>query len=646
MYGDKTGLPLLDAEGLAKSIPGGMALRDGTCQVMPGTFTAMVGTSGSGKTTLLSLLGLLDHPSDGRYLFDGVDVAGLSEAARNDLRGRRIGFVFQNSYLMAEESVADNVGLPLQVRGVPARQRAHLVDAALGQVGLSGFQNETAGGLSGGEKQRVAVARAIVGCPDVVLADEPTGALDTISSNRLICLLRDIASRGTAVVVVTHDPLVADAADRRIEIIDGETRNDPGSAGVHTEYTSPVAAAREVVRPTGTRGARWAQELATAALAPLGRPLRAGLVLLAYLLGVAALVGAIGLAQSATGQIVARLTDAASSEIRVSVANQDDPFITDPTLADGAAALAAKLPGVALAVPVRTYGTQTNPPSRLPGATVSGFSGRIYVTEASYLDFFGYGVTSGSVALLTNTWGGATAVLGSTAAKDLDLPQPGPGVQLWIGLHPTDVIAILKPTGDPLIDDTVYFSRAVGAYLTNIVDSYLLVHAETGHAEPLARALPLALAPANPGSIQVSTTSRLANLQAGINSDLTRLLSILAWVILVLSALTAGTTMFLSVQHRAPEIALRRAMGASRADIWRLFTYEGSLIGLVGGILGAAAGVGLVWVSARQNGWPVCIGPQTVLLGLVAGLIAGIIASTVPAIYAAHRDPALILRTV
>ena len=169
---------------------------------------------------------------------------------------------------------------------------------------------------------------------------------------------------------------------------------------------------------------------------------------------------------------------------------------------------------------------------------------------------------------------------------------------------------------------------------------------EKGYAEPLAKALPLALAPNNPGSIQVSTTSQLANLQAGINTDLTRLLSILAWVILTLSALTAGTTMFLSVQHRAPEIALRRAMGASRLSIWRLFTYEGTLIGLAGGILGTAAGSGLVWVIARHNAWPVCIGTQTTSLALLAGLATGIIASTIPAIHAAHRDPAQILRTV
>jgi macrolide transport system ATP-binding/permease protein len=140
--------------------------------------------------------------------------------------------------------------------------------------------------------------------------------------------------------------------------------------------------------------------------------------------------------------------------------------------------------------------------------------------------------------------------------------------------------------------------------------------------------------------------AQLANLQAGITSDLTGLLGVLAWVILALSALSAGTTMFLSVQHRAPEIALRRAMGASQASVWRIFTYEGVLIGLAGGVFGYIAGVGLVVLATRHNGWPTCIGTASVLLGLVVGLVTGILASTIPALYAARRDPAQILRAV
>jgi|GEM_PF-213983 len=978
------GAPLVELRGVGRAIPGGgFALRDATARIARGEYVAVVGPSGSGKTTLLSILGLLDTPTTGTYLFDGVDVGSLDEVSRNQLRGERIGFVFQNAYLMADDSVADNVGLPLRVRGMSARRRRRLVNAALVQVGLSGFQNARAGELSGGEKQRVAVARALVGAPDVILADEPTGALDADSTRRLVALLQQINRAGTTVIVVTHDPIVAAGATRQLVIVDGvlsgaphgdqaaapqtpardipdpnptnpvtigpseppqndsvpttpatptptpqpttppkrdipapnttnpaitgpseppqndsvpttpsatptpaappvptapstpaperdisapvvidwpvppalrmtggrsvpptaspdatptaapapattalhdiprdipapdtsgwpvppaltpkrsrhvpagptprtparpaphhrtpvpsldvaaldarlarlglavapptppqtpepvpappepataqppEPTPDPPSqplqpepeptpaapdddtvgldqlfhdaelmlddepvapeptpvappqrttrhrdaapapphapstpkrrpgpdvrrptvarshstaAPVRTTAIAPAAAVPLAAHPDGTSPVRWGQELADAALAPLSRPIRWALVLLAYLLGVAALVGAVGLAQSATGQIVQRLTDAASNQVMVSTTNpaaQDD--LLDPTLADGAVARAARLPGVTLAVPVRTYGGQSNPVSRTPGSTTP-FTGRFVVTEASYLRSIGSTAISGDLDLLTNPWNGPTAVVGSAAATELGVPASlGPGVQLWINGSPVDVVAVLAPTGDTLADDTVYCSRAVVADLTNITDAYLLVRTQQGYAEPLAKALPLALDPANPGSIQVSVVSQLATLQAGINSDMSRLLGVLAWVILALSALTAGTTMFLSVQHRAPQIALRRAMGASRASVFRVFMYEGLLTGLAGGALGALVGSVLVWLIARHDGWPPCLGAPLVLLGLAAGLVVGAIASAIPAVYAARRDPATILRTV
>jgi macrolide transport system ATP-binding/permease protein len=392
---------------------------------------------------------------------------------------------------------------------------------------------------------------------------------------------------------------------------------------------------------------RWGQELADAALATLSRPVRSGLVLLAYLLGVAALVGAVGLAQSATGQIVDRLTDAASNQVMVSTSapGATDAFL-DPTSTDGAVARASALDGVTLAVPVRTYGAQSNPITRAPGMDPIAFSGRIVVTQASYLSAFGYRAASGSFDLLSNTWGGADAVLGADAAASLGVGAPGPGVQLWIAGSPIDVVGVLAPTGDALADATVFASAAVVPSLTNISDAYILVMTQKGFAEPLAAALPLAIAPQNPGSVQVSTVSQLASLQAGINSDMSGLLGVLAWVILALSALTAATTMFLSVQHRGPQIALRRAMGASRASVWRIFTYEGVLVGVAGGSLGALVGAILVWIMARHYGWTASLGAPVVLLGLAAGLVAGVVASAVPAVVAARRDPAQILRAV
>jgi ABC-type lipoprotein export system ATPase subunit len=229
--------------GVGKTIPrsSGLALRDATCAIARGEFVSIIGPSGSGKTTLLSILGLLDRPSTGAHTFDGVDVVDLGERERNRFRGHRIGFVFQNSYIIAEESVERNVGLGLRTRGVSWSQRKELIEAALGQVDLAGDMGKRAGDLSGGEKQRVAVARALVTSPEVILADEPTGALDSESTLNLIDLLRRINDQGTTVIVVTHDPLVAGAAHRTIRIEDGIVDGGWLAGGGGPPWTSGLA---------------------------------------------------------------------------------------------------------------------------------------------------------------------------------------------------------------------------------------------------------------------------------------------------------------------------------------------------------------------------------------------------------------------
>jgi macrolide transport system ATP-binding/permease protein len=357
--------------------------------------------------------------------------------------------------------------------------------------------------------------------------------------------------------------------------------------------------------------------------------------------------------QSTTQQIVTRLTEAASNEIRVSsTTDVDDPFILDPDSPTAAPALVKQLDGVAVAVPVRTFAAVGNLITRvrvqagIGQATTDTYGGRLFVTDLEYLTSYGRSAASGRMELISPAWDAPGVVMGSEAAGKLGVAEAAPGVAIWVNDRPVDVLAILNPTGDVLADDALYFSRGTLPILSNRVDAYLLVRTEKGYAEPLAAAIPMALAPDNPGSISVSTVSQLAQLQRGINSDLSNLLSVVGWVIVVLSALTAGTAMFLSVQHRAPEIALRRAMGASRLAIWRLFTYEGVAIGVAGGITGTAAGIALCWVVAQANDWPVSLGARVPSLGFAVGLLAGMAASAIPALYASHRDPAGILRTV
>ena len=198
------------------------ALRGVSLRIDPGEYVAVVGPSGSGKSTLMHLLGCLDRPTDGLLRVGGRDVATLSDAELAELRNRTIGFVFQSFQLLGRTSALDNVALPLVYRGVRRAERRERAAAALTAVGLGHRLEHRPGQLSGGEQQRVAIARALVGEPSLLLADEPTGNLDTASGMEVMAILDSlVVDRGVAVVVVTHDLEVAELARRRIRVRDG-----------------------------------------------------------------------------------------------------------------------------------------------------------------------------------------------------------------------------------------------------------------------------------------------------------------------------------------------------------------------------------------------------------------------------------------
>ena len=197
------------------------ALDDVSVTIHPGEYVAIAGPSGCGKTTLLSILGLLDAPTAGSYLLGGDAVTHLSMGQRAQIRNTRIGFIFQSFNLIGDLTVVENVELPLTYRGLGADERTARVTAALERVGMVHRRNHFPSQLSGGQQQRVAVARAIVGDPLVLLADEPTGNLDSANADAVMSLLRELHGTGATIVMVTHDPRYAAHASRSIALFDG-----------------------------------------------------------------------------------------------------------------------------------------------------------------------------------------------------------------------------------------------------------------------------------------------------------------------------------------------------------------------------------------------------------------------------------------
>ncbi|HIT89606.1 MAG TPA: ABC transporter ATP-binding protein [Candidatus Merdenecus merdavium] len=198
--------------------------------VAEGEYVAIMGPSGSGKTTLMNLIGCLDKPTKGSFMLDGEDILNCKDAKMSDIRLAKIGFVFQSFNLMPRQSALENVMLPLAYAKIPRKQRKELAKAALERVGLEDRMNFNPTQLSGGQRQRVAIARAIVNHPKILLADEPTGALDTKSGKQVMELFQKLNHEGVTVIMITHDPEIASYAKRKILIRDGEI-TDPSKKG-------------------------------------------------------------------------------------------------------------------------------------------------------------------------------------------------------------------------------------------------------------------------------------------------------------------------------------------------------------------------------------------------------------------------------
>lgn len=624
------------------------ALRHVSLRVMPGEFVAIVGPSGSGKSTLLNVLGLLDHATAGRYWLNGVDVGALNERERDRMRNEVLGFVFQDSRMILTDTAAGNASLGLKVRGTPREDRVVRVGAALRRMGLTHRMEEQAVNLSGGERQRVAIARAIATMPSVILADEPTGSLDSENSQRIVDHLRALNDQGATVVIITHDSAVADAADRRVQIVDGAV---VGRSPDPRPSTPPVPASDELLDRGRTRH-RWGtvlwDEFCDALSSHSSKPGRALLLLIAFMLGTGGLVCSIGISESAAAQVSERLTAASLDEVVVRSASTtayEEGFYSP----DGEAAAAiARLEGVrgvgfVGSVPPAEARITVLPAGAVPSQ--STFGGRILVADSGYLDVQEVDVDpSHAPALLTTAWGAAVAVMGAGAADTLGVSPGTQGAQIWVNGAPVDVVGLISDTGrDSTLSEAIILSPAALGSLTP-EDLSMVIRTTPGYPAAIAEAVPYAVSPDDPARVRVETVADLRNLRRGVATDLGSSVGMVSTLLLVLASLSSAVAMYLSVQTRSPEIALRRALGASRSSVWRMFTMEGLVIGAAGGVAGAATGITAVVLICMVSGWTPTLSPSVIMLGLLAGSVAGILSATYPAIVAARADPAIAIR--
>lgn len=675
-----------------------------------GEFLAIIGPSGSGKSTLLNAIGLLDTPTSGTYSLFGKNTEGLSDRERDEMRRDHLGFIFQSSNMLLDETSTTNASMGLRVQGVPYGERLQRTEETLEFLGLSDRASIRTRYLSGGEKQRCAIARALATRPPLILADEPTGNLDSHNSAKVIEILQRINATGCTVLVITHDPEVAAAARRVIRIEDGQlheqSRADlatvpvaeavPVATDTPAEATVDASASLAPGEKTAThrRGSFLTDDSIEAISALTSRPLRTLLLGLSFALGVGGLISASGMSESASYQVNQRLLGSEQSTLYISDRDNDQNMLGTYRQGESAQNVADRISAldyvkntgfVSSVAPADVRITRFSPYEDEP-KTAIGLSStsktrleqigaRMNPETLRALEQMNSTLTQQNVADRERSEQLSGAIVSVSAARALGilpedkaadnatteprpgelpavdygiklggLPQVAPGVSIWVDGQLMPVVGLFDPGNSGYeFRNTVIVSpgtlqRTGRGQVTYIAET------ERGYGKAVAKAIPLTLKPAEPSQINVETPSDLQSLRASIASDLGLYVGVLSGILLVLASLSAATAMYLSVQSRTAEIALRRAIGSSKWLIARIFLMEGVMLGVLGGSIGACSGMIATIILSLVQGWQAVLSPGFVVLGVGVGALTGLVSSAYPAWVASRKSPADAMR--
>lgn len=615
-------------------------LKDINLSIDQGDFVAIIGASGSGKSTLMNIIGCLDTASSGVCRIDGKETIAMNADELSDLRQRKFGFIFQRYNLLAALNANENVALPAVYAGMPSRERKARADALLDKLGLKEKTQNRPNQLSGGQQQRVSIARALMNGGEIILADEPTGALDSKSGETVLEILQDLHREGHTIIMVTHDPNIAATASRVIEIKDGRIIKD--------ERQQPYQHQQKLTKGEYRAPRFWDQlvesfKMATSAI--MAHKLRALLTMLGIVIGIASVISVVALGRGTQQQVLSNINSLGTNTMTI---------MNGTGFGDRRANLTKNLTiSDAELLNKQGFVDSTTPSSNLSATVIYGntnVTGSVNGVGEQYLNVKGMKMVSGRFFNASEVKEAAqVVVIDANTQKDLGIIAPVEGKVILVDKKPLKIIGLAEESNNmhqtSLKLWTPYTTLMQRISGEKHIDS-LTVKVKDEVESQTAEKSVISLLSAKHGKKDffIMNSDTIKQTITSTTNTLTLLISSIALISLVVGGIGVMNIMLVSVTERTKEIGVRMAIGAKQRNILQQFLIEAILICLLGGVIGILlAGTIITLFNTLGSNFKMLLSLESVVLAVFFSTLIGVVFGYMPAKNASKLNPIVAL---
>ena len=615
-------------------------LKDINLSIDQGDFVAIIGASGSGKSTLMNIIGCLDTASSGVCRIDGKETIAMNADELSDLRQRKFGFIFQRYNLLVALNANENVALPAVYAGMPSRERKARADALLDKLGLKEKTQNRPNQLSGGQQQRVSIARALMNGGEIILADEPTGALDSKSGETVLEILQDLHREGHTIIMVTHDPNIAATASRVIEIKDGRIIKD--------ERQQPYQHEQKLTKGEYRAPRFWDQlvesfKMATSAI--MAHKLRALLTMLGIVIGIASVISVVALGRGTQQQVLSNINNLGTNTMTI---------MNGTGFGDRRANLTKNLTvSDAELLNKQGFVDSTTPSSNLSATVIYGntnVTGSVNGVGEQYLNVKGMKMVSGRFFNANEVKEAAqVVVIDANTQKDLGIIAPVEGKVILVDKKPLKIIGLAEESNNMYQTSlklwtpyTTLMQRISGE---KHIDS-LTVKVKDEVESQTAEKSVISLLSAKHGKKDffIMNSDTIKQTITSTTNTLTLLISSIALISLVVGGIGVMNIMLVSVTERTKEIGVRMAIGAKQRNILQQFLIEAILICLLGGVIGILlAGTIITLFNTLGSNFKMLLSLESVVLAVFFSTLIGVVFGYMPAKNASKLNPIVAL---